>query len=33
MGDKTLGAIELVPKRKFYDFKAKYRASVPELHD
>jgi D-alanine-D-alanine ligase len=24
MGNKKLGAIELKPKRKFYDYKAKY---------
>ena len=27
MGNKKLGAIELVPKRKFYDYKAKYKKS------
>jgi D-alanine-D-alanine ligase len=32
MGDKTLGAIELVPKRKFYDFKAKYSSKAKTKH-
>ena len=26
MGTKTLGAIELEPKRKFYDYEAKYNS-------
>ncbi len=28
MGNKKLGAIELKPKRKFYDYKAKYSANA-----
>ena len=28
MGTKTLGAIELVPKRKFYDYEAKYNSNA-----
>tara|TARA_B110000438_G_C15764256_1_gene628796 strand:+ start:622 stop:1542 length:921 start_codon:yes stop_codon:yes gene_type:complete len=32
MGDKMLGAIELVPKRKFYDFKAKYSSKAKTKH-
>ena len=29
---KPLGAIELVPKRKFYDYKAKYSSSAKTKH-
>ena len=32
MGDKALGAIELVPKRKFYDYTAKYSAKAKTQH-
>ena len=32
MGNKKLGAIELKPKRKFYDYKAKYNSSANTQH-
>ena len=32
MGDKKLGAIELKPKRKFYDYQAKYDAKAKTEH-
>ena len=32
MGNKKLGAIELKPKRKFYDYKAKYNANAKTEH-
>ena len=32
MGDKKLGAIELKPKRKFYDYKAKYDSKAKTKH-
>ena len=32
MGSKTLGAIELVPRRKFYDYKAKYSSKARTKH-
>ena len=32
MGNKTLGAIELKPKRKFYDYKAKYNSNAKTKH-
>ena len=32
MGNKKLGAIELVPKRKFYDYKAKYDKNAKTKH-
>ena len=32
MGGKSIGAIELRPKRKFYDYKAKYKKSSKTLH-
>ncbi len=32
MGNKALGAIELIPKRSFYDFKAKYSNSAKTKH-
>jgi len=32
MGDKKLGAIELKPKRKFYDYQAKYDAEAKTEH-
>jgi D-alanine-D-alanine ligase len=32
MGNKKLGAIELKPKRKFYDYKAKYSANAKTKH-
>ena len=28
MGDRKLGAIELKPKRKFYDYQAKYDSTA-----
>ena len=32
MGDRALGAIELIPKRKFYDYKAKYSNAAKTKH-
>ena len=32
MGNKALGAIELIPKRKFYDYKAKYSSKAKTKH-
>jgi D-alanine-D-alanine ligase len=32
MGNKTLGVIELKPKRKFYDYKAKYNSNAKTKH-
>ena len=32
MGTKTLGAIELEPKRKFYDYEAKYNSKAKTKH-
>ena len=32
LGKKKLGAIELKPKRKFYDYKAKYNSSAKTEH-
>ena len=32
LGKKKLGAIELVPKRKFYDYEAKYNAKAKTKH-
>ena len=32
MGNKKLGAIELIPKRKFYDYQAKYNISAKTEH-
>ena len=32
MGTKTLGAIELKPKRKFYDYEAKYNSNAETKH-
>ena len=32
MGNKPLGAIELIPKRKFYDYKAKYSTNAQTKH-
>ena len=32
MGKKALGAIELIPKRKFYDYKAKYSTQAKTKH-
>jgi len=32
MGNKSLGAIELVPKRKFYDYQAKYSSKAKTKH-
>ena len=32
MGKRKLGAIELVPKRKFYDYEAKYNSKSNTKH-
>ena len=32
MGNKAMGAIELVPNRNFYDYKAKYSSSAKTKH-
>ena len=32
MGNKKLGAIELKPKRKFYDYEAKYNPKAKTKH-
>ena len=32
MGNKKLGAIELKPKRKFYDYQAKYNSKAKTEH-
>ena len=32
MGNKSLGAIELIPRRKFYDYKAKYSSKARTKH-
>ena len=32
MDNKSLGAIELIPKRKFYDYKAKYSSKAKTKH-
>ncbi len=32
MGNKKLGAIELIPKRKFYDYQAKYNSKAKTKH-
>ena len=32
MGNNKLGAIELIPKRKFYDYKAKYNKNAKTKH-
>jgi len=32
MDNKVLGAIELKPKRKFYDYEAKYNSSAKTKH-
>ena len=32
MGKKKLGTIELVPKRKFYDYRAKYDKNAKTKH-
>ena len=32
MGNKGLGAIELIPKRQFYDYKAKYSSKAKTKH-
>ena len=32
MGNKSLGAIQLIPKRKFYDYKAKYSSKAKTKH-
>ena len=33
MGEKALGAIELVPRRKFYDYTAKYSKTAQTQHN
>ena len=33
MGKKKLGAIELKPKRKFYDYQAKYNTNAKTQHN
>ena len=32
MGERKIGAIELIPKRKFYDYKAKYKKNANTKH-
>ena len=32
MGDKALGAIELIPRREFYDYTAKYSSKARTKH-
>ena len=32
MGNKALGAIELIPKRRFYDYEAKYSSKAKTKH-
>ena len=32
MGNKAIGAIELIPKRKFYDYEAKYSSKAATKH-
>ena len=32
LGNKILGAIELIPKRKFYDYEAKYNKKAKTKH-
>ena len=32
MGEKALGAIELIPRRKFYDYTAKYSSKAKTKH-
>ena len=32
LGNKKLGAIELIPKRKFYDYEAKYNSKAATKH-
>ena len=32
LGNRKLGAIELKPKRKFYDYQAKYNANAKTQH-
>ena len=32
LGKKRIGAIELIPKRKFYDYKAKYNKNAKTIH-
>ena len=32
MGNKALGAIELIPRRKFYDYTAKYSSKAKTKH-
>ena len=32
MGKKALGAIELIPKREFYDYSAKYSTNAKTIH-
>ena len=32
IGNKAIGSVEIIPKRKFYDFKAKYLSSAKTIH-
>ena len=32
IGNKAIGSVEIIPKRKFYDYKAKYSSSANTLH-
>ncbi len=32
LGNKAIGSVEIIPKRKFYDYKAKYLSSAKTLH-
>jgi D-alanine-D-alanine ligase len=32
LGDKAIGSVEIIPKRKFYDFRAKYLSSAKTIH-
>ena len=32
MGQKSLGAIELIPRREFYDYTAKYSSNAKTKH-
>ena len=32
LGNKAIGSVEIIPKRKFYDYKAKYLSSAKTIH-
>ena len=32
IGNKAIGSVEIIPKRKFYDYKAKYLSSAKTIH-